>query len=117
MAVLSTTEEPDSAVMAGLGRGEPEKERRKEEGYIKFKTGPGFNFNKRCGPTTTVTHSLLDQWFSIAMLHNHESDYCYNDDCYGNDEDNDHNSCNNRSSVRAVAGTAVRCETLSLTER
>ena len=42
MAVLSTTEEPDSAVMGGLGRGESGKERRKEVGYMKFKTGPGF---------------------------------------------------------------------------
>ena len=48
MAVLST-EEPDSAVMAGPGRGESGKERRKEErkevGYIRLKTGPGFNNN------------------------------------------------------------------------
>ena len=45
MAVLSTTEGPDSAVMGGLGRGESGKERRKEEGYIKFKVSPGFNNN------------------------------------------------------------------------
>ena len=38
-------QEPNSAVMGGLGRGESGKERRKEEGYIKFKVSPGFNNN------------------------------------------------------------------------
>ena len=93
IAVLSTTEEPDSAVMGWLGRGESGKERRKKEGYIKLKASPGFNnnINKRCGLTMTVTHSLLDQWSSIAMLHNRESDYCYDDDCYGKNFKNKHN--------------------------